>query len=222
MSPHCSDILKVEQMLSPVHYLTLKATSQYVRLCASKAANMEQDLQLVPPAARRQVMRQFGDPKMLRSDAARAAISNVLKIECIASECHGCVSITAHDPVYEATIIMFHASHDLMECPPSKWPKDSKKMVERYVPLMKIMFGETDQDVKKVEEKILGTRGDGIAQVGESFERSLMVSEGGISMAGSIDPTSKEQPSETKKKGKAKGKKKGGGSTKKKKKKNRK
>ena len=81
--------------------------------------------------------------------------------------------------------------------------------------------GETDQDVKKIEEKILGTRGDGIAQAGESFERSLAISEGS-SMAGSSDPTFREQPSEPKKKGKAKEKKKGGGSTKKKKKKKKK
>lgn len=70
---------------------------------------------------------------------------------------------------------MFHCSHDLMECPSSLWPLNAKAMVNRYLPLMKLQFGEEDSDVKNIERKLLGTAGTS-EEVMQSFQ-ALTVSE---------------------------------------------
>ena len=139
-------------------------------------------------------------------------------MECIASDCSDCKHPTdaVHEAVYEAVVIMFHACQDLIACPSSMWPKSAKAMVQRYLPLMKLQWGETDQDVKNVEKKILSSNYT-MSEVTQSFQRTLEVSEGGVGApkAG----LSKAQSSASKSSIKVEGKEEeDGGSTKKKKK----
>jgi len=101
---------------------------------------------------------------------------------------------------------MFHASHDLIACPKRMRPTNARIMAERYLPLMKLMFGDSDMDVEDIETKILGAAEDNsVSAVNQSFLTSLTLTD---------DWNVKMQTNATKKKGK---KKKGGGSTKKKK-----
>lgn len=202
-----SNVDRIEQELSPLHFLSLKARNQYVKICASKAYDIEGNIDMVPQHFRRNFITQLGDPKKLRRDAANSAIKVVQSIECIAAECLSCLrdlDNACHEAVYEAVMIMFHCSQDLIGCPANRWPPNAKLMVERYLPLMKIQFGAEDLDVRNIETKVLGDVS--ISELSESLQESLKVSE---------EIAAKElSPSGSVKK---RGKKKGGGSSKKKK-----
>lgn len=168
-----SDMRRIEQELSPLHFFCLKARSQYVKLCASKAYDVASNINAVPPPFRGQLLQKFGDPSKLRSEAAKYAIMIVKSIECIAAGCCGCSENSFnHEAVYEAATTMFHCSQDLMECQTNLWPLNAKFMVQRYLPLMKLQFGEEDLDVKKIDENIIG-----ISEVSQRLEMSLNVSE---------------------------------------------
>ena len=150
-----ADIGKIEKTLHPLHYLTLQASSIYVRLCASKAA----DIKMVPAFLMKQLPIAFEDPNELRSKAASAAMKQVLKFECIASECDGRDHPSGeiiHSVVYKASTVMFHACQDLVVCPSSMWPNDALKMIKRYIPAMKLQFGDIEVDVANLKRKILG------------------------------------------------------------------
>lgn len=174
-----SGIKRIEQGLSPLHFLALKAHTQYVRICASKAHSIEQQIGLVPLNLRYRLLQQVGDPEKLRGDAATFAINQVLKIECIAAECSGCSSCggnTPHEAVYESATTMFHcAQQDLLQCPTEFWPPNARFMVKRYLPLMKIQFGEQDSDIKNINEKII--RDASVSAVVLNLQASLHVSE---------------------------------------------
>jgi len=170
-----TNMIDVEEMLHPLHFLSLKTTSQYAKLCASKAHDVDQQLQMVPPHSRGHFIRQFGKPEKVRSNAAKAAIKNVLAIECIAAQCLGCNHLAGymiHETVYEASQTMFHCSQDLIECPPNLWPTNAKTMVRRYLPSMKIQFGESDPDVMNIQRKIIGAADSqvDISEVTQSFQ----------------------------------------------------
>lgn len=95
----------------------------------------------------------------MSSKAASASFQKVLKIECIASGCdgqnHGRDEII-HPVQYQSAVTMFHACQDLLSCPSVMWPKSVRKMVHRYLPPMKLQFGESDEDIESIEQKLLG------------------------------------------------------------------
>ncbi len=151
-------IRKAEKKLHPHHYLVIQALNSYIRLCASKAADIETVPTCMWTTMPARLVQNFGDPKQMRSNAASAAFQKVLKIECIASRCdgrnHGRDEIV-HPVQYASAGTMFHACQDLLSCPPSIWPKDARKMVYRYIPPMKLQFGESDEEVASIERRLL-------------------------------------------------------------------
>lgn len=221
-----SHIQKAEKILHPHHYLVIQALNSYIRLCASKAADIESVPTYMRATILARVAQNFGDPKQMRSKAASAAFQKVLKIECIASGCdgqnHGRDEII-HPVQYQSAVTMFHACQDLLSCPPAMWPKSARKMVHRYLPPMKLQFGESDEDVASIEQKLLG----GASRPGFAESFSLLTIDRDRAAQADVESASNDTASPmigdsncTRSKGnKGKGKKKrGGGSTKKKKK----
>lgn len=60
-----ADIRRIEQELSPFHFLALRAQIIYVKICASRAHNIEQQMGLIHPQLRRQFLHQVGDSRDL-------------------------------------------------------------------------------------------------------------------------------------------------------------
>mmetsp|Transcript_8801 Transcript_8801/g.15950 ORF Transcript_8801/g.15950 Transcript_8801/m.15950 type:complete len:484 (+) Transcript_8801:1385-2836(+) len=139
---------KASVQLSPVHYLVISATEHCATLCASLAAQMSAQ----GPAFRKGLL-------SLRLEAAELGFAFVSASECAAVGCNGkeCSvhDVEAHDPLYECSSEMFFACQDLMQAPPNEWPTYAPLMVERYLPNMRICFGEEDADVREIEQKVV-------------------------------------------------------------------
>jgi len=204
-------ITKASKKLHPHHYLTIRAMKTYVRLCASQAVHMTQlSSSGYPPKVVAQVLRKFGKPSDLRSEAASMGITLVLTLECIADGClgHGVLGrpITEHMPVQEAVQLIFYAAQDLMECPRSTWAKDAQAVVNRYIPAMRLQYGDSDEDVAKVELAIPPPEEE---QGGEMPHAKKAASGTGTCRVGKKEKTTTKQRQKTKKGGKTNKKKKG-------------
>ena len=142
---------KASVQLSPVHYLVISATEHCATLCASLAAQSEQ-MAMLGLSSREGSL-------SLRLEAAELGFTFVSASECVAVGCNGkeCSvhDVEAHDPLYECTSEIFHACQDLMQVPSNKWPTYAPLMVNRYLPNMRICFGEGDDDVRKIEQEVV-------------------------------------------------------------------
>lgn len=143
-------VAKASTQLSPVHYLTLRAMEHCTTLCASLAAQGEQ-------MAMMGLVSQMGTER-LRLQAAESGFAFVSACECVAAGCDrkrcSANDVEAHAPLYECTTELFHACQDLKYVPSRQWPAHAPPMVKRYLPLMRICFGEEDTDVSDIENTI--------------------------------------------------------------------
>jgi len=143
-------VAKASGQLSPVHYLTLMATEHWCTVCASLAAQSEQIamMGLSPPIG----------TEGLRLQAAECGFAFVSACECVAAGCNGkhCQvdDVENHEPLYECTRELFHACQDLIHVPQRRWPRYAAPMVTRYVPYMRICYGENDTDVADIERQV--------------------------------------------------------------------
>jgi hypothetical protein len=144
------------RVLSKVHYITLEALDTVAQLSASKAASQEMLQRFMGPR-----LNAYGASNAtLRQWAAEAGLECVLASECVASGCSGCYNLSStsfpHEPCYDLGSKVFHACTDLQEVPENCRPRYATSVVKRYLPVMRGLFGEGDQDVKMIEVKLLG------------------------------------------------------------------
>mgnify|MGYP005855143581 CR=1 FL=1 len=169
--------------LSPVHYITITALESLARLYASKASQqqMMEDMMFAMP-----LPRYFSEHHLygastseLRLRAAIAGLKAVGACECVAAGCSGCDNVyeQKHDPVYDKGGPMFHICMDLIEVPQAKRPSYSCSIVQRYLPLLRCMFGSEDPDVDKIEQLLVRSYGNAeTAGTGNGGIRSHMKS----------------------------------------------
>jgi hypothetical protein len=155
----------VSRSLSPLHFLTLQAMELYTRLCASHAVQMEQISSTLPHQMSAQVLRKFGSVKHLRMEAAKMGLAIASACECIAAGCNGRDCSTKHAAIYECHQTVFFASQDLLKCDSHSWPDDSARMIQTYIPLMRISFGENDSDVAQIEKVVITATSERIASL---------------------------------------------------------
>jgi hypothetical protein len=115
-------------------------------------------IELLPPWLVAQVTRRFGSCERLRLNSAKMGIKIVSACECIAAGCDGdgcdCVgSSPKHQPIYESSETAFFVSQDLMKTH-GQWPVYAVRMVERYLPMMRISYGESDSDVETIAKAV--------------------------------------------------------------------
>lgn len=152
-------VIRISSELHPHHYLTLRSMKMYVRLCVSQAVGMENlSKSGYPRSTVASIHRKFGSPDRNRSDAARMGISIIEKFECIAASCNGLESTgrctKCHAPVYDACQLAFHTAQDMIQCSSSVWPANGPGTVHRYIPAMRLMYGNEDEDVANIERRI--------------------------------------------------------------------
>jgi hypothetical protein len=64
---------------------------------------------------------------------------------------------TSHPAVCACTTKVFHAAQDLKKVVPRcSWPSGAEDTLRRYIPLMKVVFGEQDADVRDVQNMLGG------------------------------------------------------------------
>jgi SET domain len=154
-------ISKAAQKLHPVHYLTLRAMEMYARLCVSHAHQLESmlDSGMMPRAMLQGLLRQHGHPYKLRRESSDALISMALAMECIAAQCccDACCSTCVnsdpepqHFTVYDGCLIVFHAAQDILRTPAAERSGHSCRMIHRYIPDMRLMFGDDDSDIADI------------------------------------------------------------------------
>jgi SET domain len=137
--------------LTSRHFLTLQCLDDQARMCASHAVLVEQFEELT---FLKHTPSPFGPSWRLRKNAAIAMFTMVSSCECVAANCRHVNCSGSHPAVYECAINMFHASQDLKHVLQSKWPANATNMIQRYIPLMKITFGDDDTDIKDIEDMI--------------------------------------------------------------------
>jgi len=137
-----------------LHFLSLRSMEMYTRICISQAAQLEQ-LSFLPPSAFAAMKKRLGSAQSLRLASAEMGLAIASLCECIAAGCDGedCRiqnnDPPKHPPVYENALTLFHASQDLLRCK-GQWPDYATNMVERYLSIMYIHFGESDPDVRQI------------------------------------------------------------------------
>jgi hypothetical protein len=129
------------------------------------------------PAAQLEQLAGIGVPlyrekgEQMRLQAADAGFVYVSACECVAAGCNGkdcTIDDTGHHPrLYECAVKIFQACQDLMEVSPRKWPRYAVPMVKRYLPSMRVCFGEEDIDVRQVEAKIVNNKKQVIPSSGD-------------------------------------------------------
>lgn len=143
-------VAKASAQLSQTHYLTLRAMEHATTVSASLAAQGEQ-------MAAMGLSSPIGTER-LRLQAAESGLLYVSACECVAAGCDGrsCSvnDVEGHEPLHECTTELFHACQDLIHVPSKQWPPYAPLMVKRYIPLMRICFGESDSDVSRIEQQI--------------------------------------------------------------------
>ena len=152
-------VARASSQLSPVHYLTLLAMEQLTTVCASLAAQTEHIASMMGTSNRmpRQNPNIALRSEELRLQAAESGFAFVFACECVAAGCNGkhCqVERMRHEPVYECSVELFHACQDLIRVPSKKWPTYAVPMVKRYLPNMRVCFGDDDIDVQNIETQI--------------------------------------------------------------------
>jgi hypothetical protein len=141
------------EMLSPVHYITVRANETLARMYASKAHQADQNMAFMRKRA------SIAQKISWRLAAAVAGLRVIASTECVAAGCSGCdVGSCRHPPLYEKAATMFHACMDLKEVPIQSRPGYAAQMVSRYLAVMRGTFGENDADVKVIEENIVKER----------------------------------------------------------------
>lgn len=148
----------IANRFGPIHFLTLQARESHARLCASKAAEIESlPARGLPPHVLAHVKRQFGSAEQMRLASAKMGLSIAHACECIAAGCDGAgcevESRPKHEPVYQTGEAVFFASQDLIKCH-RRWPLYAIRMVKRYLPMMRILYGEADTDVAKIARAV--------------------------------------------------------------------
>ena len=147
-------LLEADEHLLPIRYLNLRVLGEKAHLCASHSAALEQMVDM--GMMQRNFRSPFGTIMELRGEAAVAGLQFVSRAECVAASCLGCDSdgSCVHPPLYECTTEIFYAYQDLKYVPSCSWLPYAAHMLRRYVPLLYITFGESDTDVKEIEEAV--------------------------------------------------------------------
>jgi hypothetical protein len=109
----------------------------------------------------------IGTALSLRRMAAAATIEYVKHCECNMAQCWILSKCsTSHPAVCACTTKVFHAAQDLKKVVPRcSWPSGAEDTLRRYIPLMKVVFGEQDADVRDVQNMLGGGDGGGEPKV---------------------------------------------------------
>lgn len=137
------------RVLSPTHYIMCESYMMLSTLHASSAA----------------VYEQVFNPRlcdMSRLAAAGASLRAVQIMECVANNCLGggtdndgdaaCGCPVAHIPHQSGGMHMFFAAMDLVRIRRDLVPDKYAAVIGRYLPLMRINYGDHDEDVHKIAD----------------------------------------------------------------------
>ena len=135
---------KAAKLLSPVHHLVATAHELNITICASHVA----------------AMRKVGGPvatkiPMFLAEAVDAATKAVQVVECMAAGCPvglGCGK--KHKPVFENGPIVFMAAQDCFQLEPASQPRHVVECVERYLPMLLLLYGKRDPDVAAIQRLV--------------------------------------------------------------------
>ena len=136
------------QLLSPTHFLVVRALMEANKILASAAARQQADGQMTANVA------------LLRQMAAQNGVAAVKTMECMAAGCGlGSAMCTIEHPcVHEATQLVFFTGQDLLQVPPrhrdidasiDSWPA-LVRHVSKYHMCMQILYGDEDEDVMEI------------------------------------------------------------------------
>lgn len=159
MSKMKDQIEIISSKLHPQHFHTLGAMKHYIAICLSMTEMIEIFSELhFPPS----LLGEFGTPVKILSEAAKMGVSLIERIECIAANCIGPKSsgiittcrCTEHAPVAHSLRYAFNNAQIMMRCPSSLWPTNGRDIVHRYLPIMKLVYGEGDDDIAEIEREI--------------------------------------------------------------------
>lgn len=141
----------------PLHFLSLRSMEIYSRVCASQAPQLEQLSNFASPMLVA-LKKKLGTASNLRLSSAQMGLAISLACECIAAGCDGTNCNVEdcsfkHSVLYENGQTMFHACQDLLKYS-GQWPNFATTMVQRYISIMFIHFGETDSDVRQISRVV--------------------------------------------------------------------
>ena len=105
-------------------------------------------------------MRKVGGPvatkiPMFLAEAVDAATKAVQVVECMAAGCPvglGCGK--KHKPVFENGPIVFMAAQDCFQLEPASQPRHVVECVERYLPMLLLLYGKRDPDVAAIQRLV--------------------------------------------------------------------
>lgn len=155
------DLTRMAADLGRLHFLSLRLLASYARLCASRAHSTEAYVAMLPPAMIAGMTRAVGSPRANREKAGVAGLELARACECIDVGCLRQVCHEIHPPSFEMTHTVFHAAQDLMK---AAWTADAAKHVRSYLEYMRIMWGQDDEDVARIEQSLpaSGVRADSV------------------------------------------------------------
>ena len=165
----CLDKLKTKikaatKKLHLHHFITLKLMNHYIVLCDSRGDELKLLNMLgCPRPLVASAERELGTPTKNYTEAAEMRVSYVERLECIAG---GCIDSDSSDSsttgdALEQTLVPFacgfayRVAQQMLRCPSSRWPANGRDVVHRYIPLMKVMYGEDNDDIANIERKIV-------------------------------------------------------------------
>ena len=137
------------QLLSPTHFLVVRALMMANKILASYAA------------ARQQVEGQMtANVAVQRQIAAQNGVAAVKTIECMAAGCGlgAAMCTTEHPCVHEATQLVFFTGQDLLQVPPRHRDMHASldtwatlvRQVGKYHMCMQILYGDEDEEVMEI------------------------------------------------------------------------
>eukprot|EP00961_Rhodomonas_salina_P117790 1585270-Rhodomonas_salina.1 len=155
ISPRDLDQLVAQAVhaLSPTHHLVVRTFELVNKALASHAVQSDRAVAMGVPST----SLPFGSVESLRCHAAQAGMSAVKTMECIAARCGlGASACTRpHQSVPEATPLVFFCGMDLLSARRERRDKALLCRVAQYLPLMRISYGDDDDDVKTLQDMTL-------------------------------------------------------------------
>lgn len=155
--------------LSPLHWLTLRASRDLEQLLSSHAHSLLSVARIAAEMGFLGMARAHPrDVGRLRIQAVAVSVASIKAVECLAASCGGGWPCRVnHPPVAEVIEWVFWMSQDLLEVPRSP-PSSAAAVFRKYQPLLGITYGADDPDVMAVAVAVMaaaptkgGPRGGG-------------------------------------------------------------
>eukprot|EP00811_Abedinium_folium_P026858 NODE_4004_length_1949_cov_10.892426.p1 GENE.NODE_4004_length_1949_cov_10.892426~~NODE_4004_length_1949_cov_10.892426.p1 ORF type:complete len:553 (+),score=77.67 NODE_4004_length_1949_cov_10.892426:120-1661(+) len=141
-------VMKATSLLSPTHFLVVRALEFLATVCASHSVHTERAMRFTKMSRG-----PHGTPRELREASAAANLRAARVCECVAVGCQGGERCAAqHGAVHECVGLVFFSGEDWKQLGSAGGtPKDLAEAILRYLPAMRITYGSDDDDVLALE-----------------------------------------------------------------------